>query len=91
MSPADTAPPRRLDVTFAASWGATPDPAGRGGLLAFDDRIHTLLGILLSYPDVRHVLPDQVSLDPATEPQILETLRLFLQRQHWLVRSVAVV
>ena len=90
MSDGEPAPPRGLHVTFAPTWHATPDAAGRGGLLAPDERMRTLLGILLSYPDVRYVLPDRVSLDAATEPHVLETLRLFLQRQRWLVRAVSV-
>lgn len=90
MSEAAPPPPRRLQLSFAPGWRPAPDAAGRGGLLAADERMRTLLGILLSYPDVRHVLPDRISLDPATEPHVLETLRLFLERQRWLVRAVSV-
>lgn len=90
MSAAPRRAPRRLQLSFVASWAAPPDAAGRGGLLARDGRVRTLLGILLSYPEVSYVLPDRVGLDPASEPRVLETLQRFLERQRWLVRSVAV-
>jgi hypothetical protein len=44
----------------------------------------------VSYPEVRHIVPDRVSLDPNTDPRLLETVARFLERQHWLVRDVEV-
>jgi hypothetical protein len=67
-------------------WGA---PDGRG-LLAPDPRVRTLVRVLVSYPDVRHVLPDRVSLDPAADARVLDTVARFLERQQWLVSSVLV-
>jgi hypothetical protein len=49
-----------------------------------------MLRVLVSYPEVRYVLPDRISLDPAADPRILETMARFLERQSWLVRRVAV-
>ena len=42
----------------------------------------------MTYPDVRHILPDRISLAPDTEPRVLETVTRFLQRQQWLVSTV---
>ena len=42
----------------------------------------------MTYPDVRHILPDRISLAPDTEPRVLETVIRFLQRQQWLVSTV---
>jgi hypothetical protein len=42
----------------------------------------------VTYPDVRHILPDRISLDPGTEARTLETVTRFLQRQQWLVSTV---
>lgn len=67
-------------------WGT---PGGRG-LLAPDARVRTLVRVLVSYPDVRHVLPDRVSLDAAADARVLETVARFLERQRWLVTSVIV-
>jgi hypothetical protein len=52
--------------------------------------VRTLVRVLVSYPDVRHVLPDRVSLDPAADARVLDTVARFLERQHWLVSSVLV-
>jgi hypothetical protein len=85
-----TAAARRLRIVFQPSW----DPQGRGashrGLFSPDPRVRTLLRVLASYPEVRHVLPDQVSLDGAASPPLLETIARFLDRQSWLVRRVEI-
>jgi hypothetical protein len=44
--------------------------------------------VLVTYPDVRHILPDRVSLEPSTDPAVMETLKHFLERQHWLLTGV---
>jgi hypothetical protein len=52
--------------------------------------VRTLLRVLVSYPEVRYILPDRISLDAAADPRTLETMARFLERQSWLVRRVAV-
>jgi hypothetical protein len=37
---------------------------------------------------VRHILPDRISLEPETDPRVLETVCRFLQRQQWLISAV---
>ena len=68
------------------AWG----PPGGRGLLAADPRVRTLVRVLVSYPDVRHVLPDRVSLEAAADERVLDTVARFLERQQWLVSSVVV-
>lgn len=84
------APGRTLRVGLQTDWD--PHTAGRGreGLLAWDPRVRTLLRVLVSYPEVRHILPDRISLDAGADPRTLETMARFLERQSWLVRRVAV-
>ena len=81
---------RSLKITFQPEW----DPAGSGpahrGLFATDPRVRTLLKVLVSYPEVRYVLPDRISLDPAASGPLLETIARFLDRQSWLVRHVTI-
>lgn len=77
---------RSIKVTFRPGWGA---PEGKG-LLGGEERIRTLLRVLVSYPEVRHILPDRISLDAAAEPHLLDTVARFLQRQEWLVQSVEI-
>lgn len=60
------------------------------GLLSSDPRVRTLRKVLVTYPDVRHILPDRISLEQTTEATVVETLRHFLERQHWLVKTVVV-
>ena len=69
-----------------------PEFAGpRGqGLLDADPRVRTLRRVLVSYPEVRHIRPDRVSLDGEADPRTLDTVARFLERQHWLVASVVV-
>ena len=62
-------------------------PEGRGFLDA-DPRIRTLRRVLVTYPEVRHILPDRISLEASTEARTLETVTRFLQRQQWLVTAV---
>jgi hypothetical protein len=81
--PVPPAAPRTVRLSFRGDWG------GRG-LLSSDARIRTLRKVLVSYPDVRHILPDRVSLDPGTDRRVLDTVARFLERQHWLVNSVAI-
>jgi hypothetical protein len=81
----EAAVPRSIRLAFRAEWGTS----GRG-LLSSDPRIRTLRKVLVTYPDVRHILPDRISLDAATEQAVLDTVVRFLERQHWLVKSVRV-
>jgi hypothetical protein len=77
--------PRSIRLAFRGEWGTS----GRG-LLSSDPRIRTLRKVLVTYPDVRHILPDRISLDGATEQAVLDTVTRFLERQQWLVKSVRV-
>ena len=76
--------PRAIRVVFQKEWAA----AERRGLLAPDPRVRTLGRVLVSYPEVRHIVPDRISLDATAEARTLETLVRFLERQSWLVKSV---
>lgn len=67
-------------------WGA---PAQKG-LLGGDARVRTLRKVLVSYPEVRHILPDRISFESTADPRLLETVARFLERQQWLVRGVEV-
>lgn len=69
--------------------GEWMEPAGRG-LLSSDPRARTLRKVLVTYPEVRHILPDTVSLEDSAETAVVDTLRHFLERQHWLLKSVVV-
>lgn len=79
-------PPRGIRVIFQPRWSAP----GEKGLLGPDPRVRTLRKVLVSYPEVRHILPDRVSFEPTADPRLLETVAKFLERQQWLVRSVEV-
>jgi hypothetical protein len=46
------------------------------------------LRVLVSYPEVRYVLPDRIGLDPGADVRVIETLRRFLARQEWLLTRV---
>jgi hypothetical protein len=81
-----TSAPRTIRVLFQKEWTA----AERRGLLAPDPRVRTLGRVLVSYPEVRHIVPDRISLDATAEPRTVETLVRFLERQQWLVKSVVV-
>jgi len=73
-------------VLLRGEWTA---PEGQG-LLSSDARVKTLRKVLVTYPDVRHILPDRVSLEDTTEATVVETLKHFLERQQWLVKSVVI-
>ena len=81
-----TGSPRSIQIHFHDAWEG---PHGKG-LLAPDPRVKTLRKVLVSYPEVRHILPDRISLESATDGRVMETVVGVLQRQHWLVKSVAV-
>ena len=82
MTPA----PRAIRVFFQKEWAASE----RRGLLAPDPRVRTLGRVLVSYPAVRYIVPDRISLEASADERTLETLVRFLERQHWLVTSVMV-
>jgi hypothetical protein len=67
-------------------------PASRNGrgLLDGDHRVRTLRKVLVTYPDVRHILPDRISFDAAVDPRVLEAIAGFLQRQQWLIETVEI-
>ena len=71
-------------LRFQADWA---DPRG---LLAADPRVRTLTRVLVTYPDVRHIVPDRISLEASTDPKTIETVVRFLERQQWLVKAVDV-
>lgn len=80
-----TETPRAIRLTFQPEW----DPHTTGqGLFSTDSRVRTLVRVLVSYPEVRHVLPDRVSLEARATPPLLESISRFLDRQTWLVRGV---
>jgi len=80
------AAPRAIRVSCRREFAA---PEGQG-LLAADPRVRTLRRVLVSYPDVRYILPDRISLEATADPRTLETVARFLERQQWLVTAVAV-
>jgi hypothetical protein len=82
-----SATPRAIRVTLQAEWH---QPSHRG-LLDFDPRVRTLCRVLVSYPEVRHILPDRVSVDAVASPEVLDAMSRFLSRQRWLVREVEIV
>jgi hypothetical protein len=77
---------RTIEVRFQKAWAAR-EPRG---LLAPDPRVRTLCRVLVTYPDVRHIVPDRISLDAGADPRTLDTVARFLERQQWLVESVVV-
>ncbi|MBI4611902.1 MAG: hypothetical protein HY726_23165 [Candidatus Rokubacteria bacterium] len=77
---------RGISVSFQPGWGP---PDGKG-LLGDDARVRLLRRVLVSYPEVRHIRPHQISLDLAVDPRLLETVARFLERQQWLVKAVEI-
>lgn len=78
-------PARAIRVEFQKPWTVP----GARGLLTPDPRIRTLCRVLVSYPEVRHIVPDRVTLDPGADERTLDTVARFLQRQQWLVKAVS--
>jgi hypothetical protein len=77
---------RGIRVVFRGDW-ASPR---RQGLLAPDPRVRTLRKVLVTYPEVRHIVPDRISLEANVDPRTVESVTRFLERQQWLVKSVVV-
>jgi hypothetical protein len=80
------AKPRVVRVFFRDEWTA---PGGRG-LFSADARVRTLRKVLVTYPEVRHIVADGVSFEPTADKRVLDNVVHFLQRQHWLVKSVVI-
>lgn len=78
--------PRGIRVRLQPGWAGP----GERGFLGGDPRIRTLRKVLVTYPDVRHVLPDRVSFEGSADPRVLETVSRFLERLQWLVRDVEI-
>jgi hypothetical protein len=87
MSPA-AAPGRWLRAAFQPARDPGAGDAGRRGFMSPDPRTRTLLRVLVSYPEVRYVLPDRVGLEAGADARLIETLMRFLGRQHWLLTHV---
>lgn len=81
---------RELQLELRPEWTAAAGGSGRSGLLAADARVRTLLRLLVTYPEVRYILPDRIRLEPSSDPRLLESITRFLERQAWLVKSVTV-
>jgi hypothetical protein len=77
---------RAICLSLQEEW----DGPGHRGLLDVDPRVRTLCRVLVSYPEVRHILPDRVSVDAQASAEVLDTLSRFLGRQRWLVRGVEI-
>ncbi len=80
--------PRSLRIVLQPGWDPAGNAPARRGLFATDPRVRTLVKVLVSYPEVRYVLPDRVSLDGTASAPLLESIARFLDRQSWLVRRV---
>lgn len=78
--------PRIIRVQCRRQFAAPDGP----GLLASDPRARTLRKVIVSYPEVRHIRPDGISLEAGTDARTIDTVVRFLERQHWLVASVVV-
>jgi len=78
--------PRAIRVAFQKEWAAVETR----GLLAPDPRVRTLCRVLVTYPEVRHIVPDRISLEGGADARTLESVVRFLERQQWLVKSVQV-
>ena len=74
-----------IHVGLRAEW------AGPGGLLGGHPRVRTLRKVLVSYPDVRHIVPDCIRLHAHADTRTLASVTRFLERQQWLVTSVTTV
>ncbi len=81
---------RTVEIGLQPDWDPMDGEPGHRGLLAWDPRVRTLLKVLVSYPEVRYILADRISLDGAADPRLLETIARFLERQRWLVLRVKV-
>jgi hypothetical protein len=79
---------RWLRAAFQPAWDPGAGDAGRRGFMAPDPRARTLLRVLVSYPEVRYVLPDRVGLEAGADARLIETLMRFLGRQEWLITRV---
>ncbi|HEV8226683.1 MAG TPA: hypothetical protein VGQ74_06750 [Methylomirabilota bacterium] len=79
-----------LRAAFQPAWSPGPGDPGRRGFFAPDPRARTLLRVLVSYPEVRFVLPDRVGLEAAADARLIDTLMRFVGRQSWLVTGVTV-
>jgi hypothetical protein len=77
-------PTRTIHVRFQKDWLARE----RRGLLATDPRVRTLCKVLVTYPDVRHIVSDRISLHASADPRTLDSVVRFLERQAWLVESL---
>jgi hypothetical protein len=71
-----------IHVGLRAEW------AEPGGLLGGHPRLRTLRKVLVSYPDVRHIVPDRIRLHEEADARTLASVTRFLERQQWLVTSV---
>lgn len=76
--------PRTIRLRFQRDWAAHE----RRGLLAPDTRVRTLCRVLVSYPDVRHIVADRISLHGNADARTVDTVARFLERQRWLVESL---
>jgi hypothetical protein len=82
------AAPTCLRAVFQPAWDPGAEDPGRRGFMAPDARVRTLLRVLVSYPEVRYVLPDRVGLAATADVRLTETLMRFVGRQSWLVTAV---
>jgi len=82
------ATPTCLRAAFQPAWDPGAGDPGRRGFMARDARVRTLLRVLVSYPEVRYVLPDRVGLTATADVRLIETLMRFVGRQSWLVTGV---
>ncbi len=77
---------RQILLSLQPGWGA---PEGKG-LFGDDPRVRTLRRVLISYPEIRHILPNRISMDPGADLRFVETVARFLERQRWLVEAVEI-
>ena len=78
--------PSTIRVRFDKEWIVHE----RRGLLAPDPRVRTLCRVLVTYPEVRHIVPDRISLDGDTDARTVDTVVRFVERQYWLVESLVI-
>ena len=81
---------RALRVVFQPQWEPEPGGGTARGFFSRDPRARTLLRLLLSYPEVRYIVPDRVSLETGAGAALMETIARFVERQTWLVKRIII-
>lgn len=77
---------REIKIQFNTDW----ENKHKKGLLVNDQKTKTVIKVIISYPEIRHIVPSAIRFDSNVSEKTIETIANFLERQKWMIEKALI-